>query len=758
MDKFLTLGASGAVSGAIYSIIAAGLVLTYTSSGVLNFAYGAIAFSVGFLYYELNTGLGWSPYVAALVCLFAFAPVLGIGMNRLVFRRLVEADDTAKIVAAVGLSVAVPAAMLWVVDIGTGTFGWNIPTGENIFSPPGIGPVPAHVYHAFAGVTLTSDQLIVFAAALISAVGLWLVLRHTRLGLTMRATVDRPQLAELRGVSVTRTSDVAWTLSCMLAGLAGIVGAPIFNNLAPGTYTVVLFVSAAAAVVGGLRSIPLAFIGGLGLGIAQNFVAGYSGSLSSTIPGFNSSVPFVVLLVALIVLTKQRGRVAGSRAVADLTPDYWADIPPWRRRLPWVIVLGLFIAWSQWWANAFWAGLAAQAAVYMVIFLSFTVVTGLGRLVSLAQATFVTGSALMTGLLISHHAPFLVAALAGMAFAVLLGIVVALPSLRLGGLFFALATLALAFLGDRVLFAWDSFDGGPSGWTVSRPDLFGLSLGSDRRFTLFVLVLIALICLGIRGLTRSASGRAIMAVSLAEPAAICSGLSPGRSKLRLFMVSAAIAGLGGVLLTLYTDGANSAISPASSGLLWLAAVVLFGVRRSGGAVVAGFFFVAFSQVIKNGIHLSFLPSWLGWDGTTSVYIPQILFGLGAIQLAQNPFGILALAAKANYTRRSRIRAALVERRIQSTEEQLATRKSDVNPVSVDLLVPAAPATDTPLVGAETPAIGVRSLTAGYGNATVLHALDLHIPSGAIVGILGPNGAGQVDPGGDDQRDRHPDLR
>jgi ABC-type branched-subunit amino acid transport system ATPase component/branched-subunit amino acid ABC-type transport system permease component len=740
MDKLLTLTVSGAVSGAIYSLVAACLVLTYTSSGIFNFAYGAIAFTGGFLFYELNVGLHWHPFIAAAFCLFVFAPVLGLSMNRLVFRRLVGADDSARIVAAVGLSVAIPALALWVVELGTGTFNWEIPTGENIFGPPGIGPVPAHGFRLFGRVNLTSNQLIVVAAALVGALVLWIILRRTRLGLVMRAAVDRPQLAELRGISVNRTSGAAWMLSCVLAVLAGIVGAPIFNNLAPGTYTLVLFVAAAAAIVGGLKSIPLAFVAGLGLGIAQNLVAGYSGSLGSTLPGFNSSVPFLIMFGALVFLTKRRGRIAGSRASVDLTPDYWADLPAWRRRLPWVIAMAVFIVWIEWLASDFWAGLGAKATVYALIFLSFTIVTGLGRLVSLAQATFVTGAGLMTGLLLSHGMPFVIAAIAGIGFAVGLGILVALPSLRLGGLFFALATLALAFLGDRVLYAWNAVGGGSAGWQVARPSLFGFGLESDRRFALVVLAFIGLICLMIRALTHSASGRAIVAVSLAEAAAVCSGVSPRRTKVGLFAVSAAVAGLGGVLLAVFNRNANSTGNPATAGLLWLAAVVLFGIRRSAGAVLAGFFFVVFPQIVNGGVHLpESLPSWLGWNGTSSVLIPQILFGLGAIQLAQNPYGILAIVAKGNYERRHRATAAAVAERVSATEDRFEALEAQTGTPRTSLV---APSHSIPLGDEEVAALSVRSLRAGYGNATVLHGVDLVVPEGSIVGILGPNGAGK----------------
>ena len=308
MNRFLSLVISGAVTGGIYSIMASGLVLTYTTSGIFNFAQGAIAFSVAYLYYQLNSGVGIPIVPAAVLSVLVFAPLLGLALDRLLLRRLGEAPVYARIVGTIGLLVALPNLMQWVVvTIGNnilhlGLVG-NKASNEGLLTP-GLGPTPPNVFHVMKDVALTSDQLAVFAAALLSAIVLWLVLRHTRIGLEMRAVVDRRHLAGLKGVSASKTSAVAWVLTTMLAGLGGILISPLFS-LDPNTFTLVVLGSLAAVVLGGLRSLPIAFLGGLLLGVVQDLVAGYSTAYPGFIAnlnGLSDAVPYVlVLLVGLIV-------------------------------------------------------------------------------------------------------------------------------------------------------------------------------------------------------------------------------------------------------------------------------------------------------------------------------------------------------------------------------------------------------------------------------------------------------------------------
>src|SRR3954449_3497913 len=145
MSKFLSLALSGAVTGAIYSLVAAGLTLSYASTGIFNFSYGAAAFSSAYVYYELNSGLHWPIVPAAVVTVLVFAPLLGLVLDAAVFRPLARATESAKIMATVGLLIALPALTRFVLDELVNVFGFGIPSGQEVSQvgfPAGIGPVP----------------------------------------------------------------------------------------------------------------------------------------------------------------------------------------------------------------------------------------------------------------------------------------------------------------------------------------------------------------------------------------------------------------------------------------------------------------------------------------------------------------------------------------------------------------------------------------------------------------------------------------
>jgi ABC-type branched-subunit amino acid transport system ATPase component/branched-subunit amino acid ABC-type transport system permease component len=773
MEKFLNLFVSGAVTGAIYSLIAAGLALTYSTTGIFFLGYGAVAFTAAFVYFELHSGLGWPIVPAAALTIGVFAPLLGLVLDKLIFRSLTKATESAKIMATVGVLVAIPALAKFVVSLLINDGHFNIPSGDQVFIAPGIGPSPAKVWHLGGVLNFDTNQLIVFAFAAVIALSLWFVLRRTALGLRMRAVVDRPELAQLRGVDRGRTSAVAWTLGMVLAASAGVIGAPIFNSLDPATYTLVMFVATAAVVLGGLRSIPLAYIGGMLVGILQNLVSGYV-SLTNEIKGFNSAVPFVLLLVGLAIWGRDRTRRAGSIAEDVPPPDYMAGLPRWRRLAPIVISLVVLFVYMYFLADRFWIGLTTRGLALALVFLSFVVVTGMGGMVSLAQATFVTAAGLAAGLMIDKfHAPFLLALVVGVLVAMFLGIIVALPALRLGGLAFALATLALGYLGDRVLFQWDWFRNFQQGWPIHRPSLWFVHLADDRSLAVVLLIIVLLVTLLIQNLQKSASGRAMTAVRSSEPAAQTSGISPSVIKLTLFALSAALAGLGGILLVTYDQHATNASYTTELGLVWLATVVLWGVRRPAGAIIAGLSSALFPSLLSGGFHWpTYIPTFLAWNGTKSIWLPQLLFGLGAIQMAQNPDGILAVMAEGGYRRRQK----RLERRTQRELRRAALAAQAPEATAEDAeAVPASPAgTPTPaMVGASTapsaaspaqpagaapdgqatgpaPAsalhpdalLELQGITAAYEEITVLFDIDLVLPPGNITALVGANGAGK----------------
>src|SRR4051794_21540590 len=142
MEQFARDIVTGSVSGAIYALIAAGLVLTYSTTGIFNLGYAGISFSAAFLYFELNTGLGGSQWVAALLVILVYCPLLGLLLDVAIFRRLARAPEASQIVASVGVLLALPALCTFIVGRGITLFDWSLPTGTDVQLASGIGPQP----------------------------------------------------------------------------------------------------------------------------------------------------------------------------------------------------------------------------------------------------------------------------------------------------------------------------------------------------------------------------------------------------------------------------------------------------------------------------------------------------------------------------------------------------------------------------------------------------------------------------------------
>src|SRR5919108_271528 len=701
MTKFLNLVLSGAVTGAIYSIMASGLVLTYSTAGIFNFAHSAIAFSAAYLYYQLNTGQGLPIVPSVVIVALIYTPLLGLLLDRILLRRLAKAPVYARIVGTIGLLIALPNLVMWlVVTVGNDVLDLGLIGNEaqrNGLPVAGAGPTPAHVYHPLSHVALDSDQLAVFVVAALAAVALWFVLRRTRVGLEMRAVVDRDQLAGLRGINAARTSAVAWILTMVLAGLGGILIAPLFD-LSDTTYMLVVLGSLAAVVLGGLRSLPIAFAGGLLLGVVQNLVAGYADTIFpdfiAELTGLRSSVPYVLVLVLGLIIGRDRTRKASSVADDLPRPDHRAGLPTWRKRLPWAIFTVAVLTFTLHWldigvlqGNDYAQTVVAQSLAIAIVFLSFVVVTGMGGMVSLAQATFVTAGGFGAGWALSRdwgfdipgvasggQLNFMWAALIGAAIAALLGALIALPATRLGSVYLAIWTLAAAFFCSLIVFAYEPIGKGQLGWTIRAPSLDiqwvnwinGLilqprlpwmvesrpvDLSQVQQQIVWFFAVFGLVTLLIHHLQRSASGRAMLAVRSSEVAAEASGIRANRTKIMIFALGAGIAGFGGVFLGLYSFTASNSTAPPLAGLFWLALAVTFGVRRPGGTLLAGFAFAGGTAIFHWLAALA--PIGAARDLVPSPYFVPILSGLGAIQLAQEPDGILALVGHERLEKRRR---------------------------------------------------------------------------------------------------------
>jgi ABC-type branched-subunit amino acid transport system ATPase component/ABC-type branched-subunit amino acid transport system permease subunit len=333
---------------------------------------------------------------------------------------------------------------------------------------------------------------------------------------------------------------------------------------------------------------------------------------------------------------------------------------------------------------------------------------------------------------------------------------------------FALGTLAWAFFLALVPFAVDDLRNGPSGWSFRSPtlDVPGLNWVNDflvhklewtgdvahlpkMDFTLLqeqillFLVVFGVLTLVVHAVMRSSSGRAALAVRSSEVAAAASGITVNRSKIMMFALSAGIAGIGGALLGMYSFAFTDTTAPVLPGLIWLALAVTFGIRRPGGALLAGFALAGGAAIFHWISSWSFLSGGDVQALITSIYFVPILSGLGAIQLAQEPDGILALAGQQKL-RKKRERARLA----RIAEAEAAAHGGEVpehERTHVSVGTDRADAEGVSRLSeqdAREAAFAVVGVVAGYGDAEVVHGVDIHVERGKVTALLGANGAGK----------------
>jgi branched-chain amino acid transport system permease protein len=488
----------------------------------------------------------------------------------------------------------------------------------------------------------------VVAAALI-AVLLTVLMRATPYGLSVRAAVDSQTMAGASGVNTSFVTAVSWMIGTTLAGAAGVLLGALrgFTIL---QFTFLLLGSFAAMVVARMHSLTLAFAGSMAIGLLQelsasqqfqHFLEHFASPTNPVILGIRPSIPFIVMLVFLLAyngLQEERFAI-DTRSMAEPVREVVVarDQRWWRRLLPIAVCLvGVLVAPE--FLNGLWLAIVASGLALATAFLSYVVVTGDGGMISLCQITFAgIAAALAAQFATNHNVPVLLAILLGALIVVPIGMIAALPSLRLGSLYLALATLAFAQLVQNTYFQTPRISNFGQGVAVPRPG----GLAGDRAFYYLLVVLFVLVALLVRNLERSTTGLNLAAMRSSETATATLGVNIVWSKFVAFGLSAFIAGIGGGLYASYAGAANMNQFDALLGAVWLAVVVTWGIRSITGALLAGLSFTIIPQLVTD--HLS--GRWLN--------LPTLFFGLGAIALARDPRGILHRATTRRHERRIR---------------------------------------------------------------------------------------------------------
>lgn len=610
--------------GCVFALVAVGFVLTYKVSGVFNLAFGAQAFAAAAVYYELRVNHGWPTPPAAIVAVLIVSPLLGILLYFAIYRYLRGAPPVARLAVSIGLLVALPEIVQLALRFGS----------SPQYGVVGIVGNGDTAYH-FSSYVIDRDQLATIVATLALVAALTLMFRYTAIGLRMRAVVESARMTELAGLSADRVSAVGWALSSILAGMAGVLLGPLFPQLSSQNFFLLIVAAIAAAAFAGLSSLPLALVGGLALGIGGQILSRTLPTSSILAQGLRPSLPFVVLFFVLILKPslKRKKEFTDPLAGVDPPPPAVAAVErgPGLTQATYAfetaICVGL-ISWFVFVGNAYWLSLATQAVIFSIIFLSITVFTGMAGEISLAQGSFAAIGAFTCGQLATRWgASVFVGVAVGIAVAAAVGMLLALPALRLGGIYLALATLAFALFFEEVIVKFDWAGGGILPVSVPRPILGSINFTSDRAFFFLCLGFLALTGVFVVRMRRGSTGLFLRALAGSEIAGASVGISPTRGRITAFAVSAGIAAAGGALLSMREGAANyQADFTVPFALFWLVLVVTLGSRTVEGAIVGAFALEFFPQLL-HGLGLS--QSW-----------QYILFGLGAVAFARHPEGTL----------------------------------------------------------------------------------------------------------------------
>ena len=600
---WIQLIVAGVAAGAIYALAGMGIVLTYRATGVFNFAYGAVAVLVAFVVWQLNQQWHWPLGVAAPLAIFVVGPGIGLLLERFVYRPLERrgATQAERLVAILGVFLLLLGLM------------YAIWTGEVRANAPDL--VPSRALSLGSGVRIGEDQLSVVIFVIVVSGLLWLLFRRTKLGLEIRAVVDRRELSELAGIDANRVSAFAWALGCGFAGLTGVLLAPLFY-LDPAHLTLlVVFETFSVAVVARLTSLPIAAFTGIALGVASSLLTHFNPHvvalthwqlptwITYVVGQLEQNLSAVVLLVALVVMRRldesessggQSGLIAsvmGARGRASRTP------------LTLGVLVGVVAVVLPWLMGSTTIGDGQTMLALVVVFTSIVCITGFCGYITLGQAGFAgVGAFVAADMATQVHVPVILATLIGGLAAMVMGTLTGYPVLNRRGLLLGLITLSVSLLAYSLIFT-DDLVGGSGSIALPRPSIFGWSLDGDHAFYYFELVCVGLMLLLARNLRRGRLGRILAAMRDSETAARSIGVDLRRYKLLIFSVSAFMAGIGGALLSeqarlfsgLYFD-------PLSTSLVWFIVVVVAGVNSLAGGVLGAGLFVLLNVVLhQSGI-------------------------------------------------------------------------------------------------------------------------------------------------------------
>ena len=616
---YLVYGLLGLGAGAVYAALGLALVLTYMSSGTVNFATGAIAMYTAYTFALLrqngdlfNPIFGLParihvaddiPTVVAMVISLAIAALFGLVAYVLIFRPLRTALPLSRVVASLGL-------MVLVQSVTTARLGTQ-PVVVNDILPNSVWKI--------GDLQLPANRVMLAVVVVAIAIGLWALMRFTRFGLKTRAVAESEKGAVLVGMSTDRVASANWALATVVAGLMGILISPIVP-ISPSGYTLLIVPALAAALVGRFATFGLTVAAGLVLGSIQSISAELRAEYDWFPPAGVSAAIVLAVVIGLLVV---RGEALPGRGA--LVRQQFPRAPLPRHVGLWSLGGLIFLVVTVTVFDGQYRSAITVSMITGIIALSSVIVTGYVGQISLAQLALAGVSGFMLSRLTSQwNVPFPLSLFLAACAAAVVGLVVGLPTLRVRGTNLAIVTLAGAVAIAQLYFLNPRINGGIQGTPIIGPTMFGLDLqissgGEYPRveFSYMVAVFFILVASGVANLRRSRLGSEMLAVRANEKAAAAGGINVAAIKLLAFAIGAFVAGISGALLGYQGSFVSADNFELFFGLTLFASVYLCGITSISGGVVAG-------VIMPGGIFIVVLNQWV----SSATYVPIV----GAILL------------------------------------------------------------------------------------------------------------------------------
>ena len=680
--------------GAIYGLIAQGLVLVFKGSGVLNFAHGAFVMIGAYAHYEFMV-VHKLPALLSILLSMVVGALVGAMTHLLILRPMRRSSPLTRVIATLGLLIVLQSAAVLRYGVDVKSVRSSLPTRRVEF---------------LHGAPVGLDRMFLLAIGVSVMVVLWAFYKYTTFGRTTSAVAENQRAAATLGHSPDLIATANWALGGALAALAGTLIGPI-TFLQPTPLSLLIVPALAAGLIGGFSSFPIAMFGALSIGVAEALMGRYVKS-----PGWGASVPFLIVILVLVV----RGRGLPLRShVLDRLPSVGSG------RVRPVVTLVLFAVMSLLMLSLLpvrWVDAFSVTMIFAILCLSVVAVTGLAGQLSLSQYVVAGIGALVSARLATSWGwPFPLAVLGAMVVAMAVGAIVALPSLRTRGLNLAIVTFGMATVIYALVLNNSKYTGGDTGIRVKAPTVFGWNISAlshPERYGFVILVLLFASGIMLCNVRRGAVGRRLIAVRSNERAAAAAGVNVYAAKVYAFVLSSAFAALAGVLIAFRNSNVLADTFAVFPSINIVGMTVVGGVASVGGGIMG-------ATLLQGGVGSELLRNFHGIERYLPLAGGVIL--LHILRTDQN--GLFSMNVHMAHQLKNGVKK-LVRRR------PTAAKKSAMH--DLDLYDVERGAEHV-----EPRVLRVDGLTVQFGGVIAVNDLSIEVRPGEVHGLIGPNGAGKT---------------